>query len=196
MLHPTWSSNPNEYSAEEHGKICIVNNRLYIHKVMRINYTTYDVRLGQDAINPRNHADIMTLSRHDDDHPFEYARVIGIFHVDVIHGVEGATQHPVSKEVLWVRRFRCDESYRAGFKQKRLHRLEFLSSADDSAFGFLDPDEVIRASHLIPAFRYGVTNKFLSGESFGRAPDELDDYRYFYINMCSIYLFLSDFLTY
>ena len=132
---------------------------------------------------------IMTLSQHDDDHPFEYARVIGIFHVDVIHGVEGATQHPVSKEVLWVRRFRRDKSYRAGFKQKCLHRLEFLSSADDSAFGFLDPDEVICASHLIPAFCYGVTNKFLSGESFGSAPDELDDYRYFYINMCSIFFF-------
>ena len=56
---------------------------------MRINYTTYDVHLGQDTINPRNHADIMTLSRHDDDHPFEYTRVIGIFHVDVIHSVDG-----------------------------------------------------------------------------------------------------------
>ena len=72
MLHPTWSGNLNEYSAKEHGRICIVNNRLYIHKVMRINYTTYDVRLGQDAINPHNHADIMTLSQHDDEHPFEY----------------------------------------------------------------------------------------------------------------------------
>jgi hypothetical protein len=107
----------------------------------------------------------------------------------VIHGVEGATQHPVSKEVLWVRRFRRDKSYRAGFMQKRLHRLEFLSSGNDSAFGFLDPDEVIRASHLIPAFRYGPTNEFLSGESFGRAPGELDDYRYFYINMCSFFFF-------
>jgi hypothetical protein len=189
MLHPTWSADPNEYSAEEHGKICVVDNRLYLHKVMRINYTTYDVRLGQDSINPRNHADIMTLSRHDDDHPFEYARVIGIFHVDVIHGVEGATQHPVSKEVLWVRWFRRDKSYRAGFKQKRLHRLEFISSADDSAFGFLDPDEVIRASHLIPGFSYGPTEEFLSGESFGRAPEEIDDYRYFYINMCSTSFF-------
>jgi len=192
ILHPTWSADPNEYSTEEHGKICIVNNRLFLHKVMRINYTTYDVRQGQDAINPRNHADIMTLSRHDNDHPFEYARVIGIFHVDVIHGVEGATQHPISKEVLWVRRFRRDRSYRAGFQQKRLHRLEFISSRDDSAFGFLDPDEVIRASHLIPAFSHGPTEEFLSGESFGRAPGELDDYRYFYINMLSI-SFLSDF---
>jgi hypothetical protein len=191
MLHPTWSANPSEYSAEEHRKICIVNSRLYMHKVMRINYTTYDVRLGQDAINPRNHADIMTLSRHDDDHPFEYARVIGIFHVDVIHNVEGATQNPVSKEVLWVRWFRRDKSYLAGFQKKGLHRLEFLSSAEDCAFGFLDPDEVIRASHLIPAFRYGRTNQFLSGESLGRAPDEQDDYRHFHINMCSIFIFLA-----
>jgi hypothetical protein len=192
MLHPTWSADPNEYSVEEHRKICVVNDRLYWHKVMRINYTTYDIRLGQDSINSRNHADIMSLSRHDDEHPFEYCRVIGIFHVDVIHNVEGSTQHPVSKEVLWVRRFRRDKSYRAGFKQKRLHRLEFLPSNDDSAFGFLDPDEVIRASHLIPAFRYGPTEEFLSGESFGRAPGELDDYRYFYINMYGI-SFLSDF---
>ena len=104
----------------------------------------------------------------------------------MIHNVESATQHPVSKEVLWVRRFRRDKSYWAGFEQKRLHRLEFLSSGDESAFGFLDPDEVIRASHLIPAFHYGPTTEFLSGESFGRAAGELDDYRYFYINMCSI----------
>ena len=118
--------------------------------------------------------------------------VIGIFHVDVIHNVEGAAQHPVSKEVLWVCWFRHDKSYRVGFKQKHLHRLEFLPSNDDSNFGFLDPDEVIRTSHLIPTFCYGATEKFLNGESFGCAPGELDDYCYFYINMYSI-SFLSDF---
>jgi hypothetical protein len=94
--------------------------------------------------------------------------------------------------VLWVRRFRHDKSYRAGFKQKCLHRLEFVPSNDDSAFGFLDPDEVIRASHLIPAFHNGPTQEFLSGESFGRAPGELDDYGHFYINMYGISK-LSDF---
>ena len=62
MLHLTWSADPSEYSVEEHGKICIVKNCLYHHKVMRINYITYDVHLGQDIINPSNQADIMTLS--------------------------------------------------------------------------------------------------------------------------------------
>ena len=94
--------------------------------------------------------------------------------------------------MLWVHRFRRDKSYRAGFKQKCLHHLEFLPSNDDSAFGFLDPDEVICASHLIPAFCYRPTEEFLSGESFGCAPGELDDYRYFYVNMYSI-SFFSDF---
>ena len=110
----------------------------------------------------------------------------------MIHNVEGAAQHPVLKEVLWVHQFRRDKSYRAGFKQKHLHHLEFLPSNVDSNFGFLDPDEVINASHLIPTFSYGATEEFLNGESFGCAPGELDDYHYFYINMYSI-SFLSDF---
>ena len=159
---------------------------------MRINYTTCDVHLGQDVINPSNHADIMTLSWHDDEHLFEYCRVIGIFHIDVIHNVEGAAQHPVLKEVLWVHWFRHDKSYQVGFKQKHLHHLEFLPSNDDSKFGFLDPDEVIHASHLIPTFCYGATEEFLNGESFGHAPGKLDNYHYFYINMYRI-SFLSDF---
>jgi len=150
---------------------------------MRVNYTSYDVRQGQDSINSRNHADIMTLSRRDPDHPFEYGRVIGVFHVDVIHNKEGASKAPVSKEVLWVRWFRRDHTFAAGFKKKRLHRLEFYPSDDPLAFGFLDPDEVIRAAHLIPAFRYGGTEELLAGESLGRGEDEIDDWRYVFVNM-------------
>ena len=104
----------------------------------------------------------------------------------MIHNVEGAAQHPVSKEVLWVHQFRHDKSYQAGFKQKRLHCLEFLPSNDSSNFGFLDPDEVIHASHLVPTFCYGTTEGFLNGESFGCAPGKLYDYCYFYVNMYSI----------
>ncbi|KAF9472386.1 hypothetical protein BDN70DRAFT_900592 [Pholiota conissans] len=178
-LHPTWSGDGNEFTDDERGKIFIVNMRMFHHKVMRINYTGYDVRLGQDSINSRNHADIMILSRNNDGHPFEYGRVISVFHVEVIHNVEGAGPSiPVSKEVLWVHWFKRDASYRAGFKQKRLHRLEFLPSNNPAAFGFLDPDEVIRAVHLIPSFRYGTTKSLLRGESLARAPGEIDDWRF------------------
>ncbi|KJA19627.1 hypothetical protein HYPSUDRAFT_143405, partial [Hypholoma sublateritium FD-334 SS-4] len=185
ILHPTWSGDGNEFSDEERNKVFIVNERLYRHKVMRINYTTYDVRLGQDSVNARNHADIMVLSHTDEDHPFEYGRIISIFHVDVVIKTEeaGVSLTPVSKEVLWVRWYKRDSSYEAGFKRKRLHRLQFLPCDDTASFGFLDPDEVIRAVHLIPVFRYGKTNNFLPEASLGRAPGELSDWKYFYVNI-------------
>ncbi len=186
ILHPTWSGDGAEYSDEERNKVFFVNERLYRHKVMRINYTTYNVRLGQDSVNARNHADIMVLSRTDEDHPFEYGRIISTFHVDIVIKTEEAPKVapiPVSKEVLWVRWYRRDSSYGAGFKKKRLHRLQFLPYNDPDAFGFLDPDEVIRAVHLIPAFHYGKTSNFFSKESLGRAAGEVDDWKYFYVNM-------------
>ena len=180
LRHPEWSGDGEEFTPEERAKLYIMDERMYMHKVMRVNYTGYDMRQGQDSINSRNHANIMTLSREDTDHPFEYGRVIGIFHVDV--GInEGPSRASVSKEVLWVRWYRRDSTYRAGFKRKRLHRLAFLPEDDPKAFGFLDPDEVIRAAHLIPAFRHGATEE--RGESLGRAEGEGDDWQYFYVNM-------------
>lgn len=157
---------------------------MFRHKVLRVNYTTYDVRRGQDSMNPRTQADIMTLPQDDDAaHPFEYARIIGIFHLEVVHNVPGASTTPVSMEVLWVRRFRHDPCHAAGFKKKRLHRVAFIPATDPAAFGFINPDEVIRGAHLIPAFNYGGTEDLLQGESIARGVGERDDYMYFYVNM-------------
>lgn len=52
---------PRAHTAHEHLSLRIANNRIYHHRVCRINYTTYDVRRAQDSINPRTHADISTL---------------------------------------------------------------------------------------------------------------------------------------
>ncbi|KAG5649352.1 hypothetical protein H0H81_004375 [Sphagnurus paluster] len=72
VLHPNWSGGPNKFSETECANILILNDRFYRHKVMRVNYTSYDVWRGQDSINSRNHADIMTLAPEDDpsSHPF------------------------------------------------------------------------------------------------------------------------------
>ncbi|THU88482.1 hypothetical protein K435DRAFT_592588, partial [Dendrothele bispora CBS 962.96] len=59
------------------------NNRIYRHKVVQINHTTYDLRQDQDSINPRTHADIMALAPPDSKHPFIYGRVVGIFHANI-----------------------------------------------------------------------------------------------------------------
>lgn len=65
------------------GVLYSLNNQLYRHKVVRINYTTYDLRRDQDSINPRTHPHIITLSMPGTDHPFTYGRVIGVFHANV-----------------------------------------------------------------------------------------------------------------
>jgi hypothetical protein len=112
----------------------------------------------------------MILARKDDSsHPFEYARIIGIFHVDAIDNKGGVGDGPKTYDILWVRWYHCDTSYRAGFKRKRLHRVEFIPSDDPNAFGFLDPNEVVRAAHLIPAFHHGATESLLPGLSVARA---------------------------
>ena len=37
----------------------------------------------------------------------------------------------------------------------RLDRLWFLSMDKEDAFGFLDPNDILRAAHVIPAFKAG-----------------------------------------
>ena len=185
-MHPTWSGDGNEFSDEEYFKLVILNNQLFRHKVMHVNFTTYDVSRGQDSLNSRNHADVMVLSRNETatNHPFEYARIIGIFHVETLHNVAGgASDIPTMQEALWVCWFKVDGHNNAGFAKKCLHRVEFLPSSNPNAFGFLDPDEVIHTTHLIPAFHHGPTEEFLCGLSVGRAEGEVDDWQYFYVNM-------------
>jgi hypothetical protein len=129
----------------------------------------------------------MTLAPEADaSHPFAYAQILGIFHADVVHNVAGASTIPQPMEFLWVRRYRIDNTWRAGSKRKRLHRLEFLPDTDPNAFGFLDPDEVIRGAHIIPAFASGTTSELLAARSVGRLPrDGLDDedWKKYYVNL-------------
>jgi hypothetical protein len=172
-----------------------------------VNYTTYDLRRAQDSINPRTHPDIMLLSHEDEDgdnetesHPYWYARVIGIYHVDVRHISPNALLSGIQElEFLWVRWFGRDLDHNAGWNARRLHRVEFV--ADDpidsndpmcasGAFSFIDPAEVICGVHLIPTFTHGKTSKLLGPSIVRPHKDNNEDWQYFYINMYgSLHLF-------
>ncbi|KAG1842750.1 hypothetical protein DFJ58DRAFT_731909 [Suillus subalutaceus] len=131
--------------------------------MLRVNYTTYDLRRAQDSLNPRTHADIMVLARdQEDSHPYWYARVIGVFHVNTRYMRPGA--HPSIKRVdfLWV---------------------GFYDGDDESAFGFLDPDLVVRGVQLIPAFRYQRTTALLGLSIACQAADKDEDWDWYCINM-------------
>ncbi|KAJ6523907.1 hypothetical protein DFH09DRAFT_1372332 [Mycena vulgaris] len=56
-----------------------------------------------------------------------------------------------------------------------------MPDSEPDAYGFVDPDEVIRGSHLIPVFAHGPTDP-LPYTSLARKGDKFDDWRYHYVN--------------
>ena len=135
---------------------------------MRLNYTTYDLRRSQDIINIKTHSDVMVIANeeNDDAHPYWYARVIGIFHADVRYrNPQDEVTERRSMEFLWVRWLDGDLKHHSGFKAQWLPWIRFASSNDESAFGFLDPEMIVRAAYLIPAFVHGETEDQLPDNS-------------------------------
>ena len=178
----TFDGEEESYAAHERSRLVITNNSIYLHKTVRVNYTTYDMRRDQDSINPRTHPDVMVLSR-DDPHPYWYARVLAIFHVYALYTGEGARYaEPQKFDVLWIRWFGRDVSASGGFDTRRLHLIGFVESSDKDAFGFLDPDQVIRATHLIPAFMHGRTTEALGPSAIRHTSEDDMDWRFYYVN--------------
>jgi len=151
------------------------------------------MRRAQDSLNPRiqGHGDVMVLSPENDKenenpHPYWYACTLGVYHVNVRHlGPNSKSDQPQHMEFLFVRWFGRDLTLEPGWKAKRLLRLGFVPGNDETAFGFLDPTQVIRAVHLIPAFTWGHVTKYLTQRSVIarglKEPDE--DWQLYYVNM-------------
>lgn len=165
------------------------SDRIHFHKVLHVNYTTYDVQRAQDSINPRTHPFIMLLAHEDDDdseddkHPYWYAQVIGIFHFDVIYrGIHSTSFRSQRMDVLWVRWLGVDPDA-PGLSHHRLPRVGFVHHHEAMLFSFVDPNEVLRGTHLIPSFAYGKTDSLLP-KSLVRQPSCKDmDYVNYYVNM-------------
>ena len=135
------------------------HDRMYKHKTMHINYTSYDVRRDVDVISTsttEEYSNVMVLAPETIclyGHPFWYARVLGIYHVNVVYIGEGNTDFlPRRLEFLWVRWYELEDQ--PGIS--RLDRLSLPPPSDSYSFGFLDPDDVLRACHTIPVYREGL----------------------------------------
>lgn len=178
--------NGDEYDFTDDERECIVfhNNKIHDHPLLRVNYTTYDLRREQDTINPLSRADIMVLSQEDErTHPYWYARVVKIFHIMVEHREDHFSPFakPARMDVLFVRWFQLDSNFNAGWDAKRLYRVQFFENdRSGDAFGFIDPNLVVRGVHLIPAFAYGETDN--PEHPLGARLQDVD-WRYSYVNM-------------
>jgi hypothetical protein len=126
----------------------------------------------------------------EDPHPYWYARILGIYHVNVRYiGPNRTISHePQRMEFLFVRWFGRDPTPRPGWKTKRLFCLGFVPGNDETAFGFINPAQVIRSVHLIPAFAWGHTTKYIPQKSvIARGTNEPDDdWQSYYVAMWAI----------
>lgn len=143
------------FTNEEHNSVIIPNNTIYSVQTMQVHYTTYDLRREYDTINPRTHADVMVLSGETiPSHPYWYARVLGIYHMETwLNNGDQPVKHHL--EVLWVRWLAPLQNHKCGIKHAHLPKVAFVEESDPDSFGFLDPGQVIRGAHLIPAFSAG-----------------------------------------
>jgi hypothetical protein len=195
LLNREFDGDDIPFSPAERNTVRIIDNRIYSAKVLRVNYTTYDVRREQDSINPRtDHRDVMVPSPEDgpDASPYWYARVLGVFHARVLHTGPAARNRSIQRmEFLWVRWFGTVPGHKSGFKPGRLPKIGFVPETDELAFGFLDPSLVIRACHLIPAFADGTTTDLLnSTHTAARLPGETSDWTSFYVSMYAFKCFI------
>lgn len=111
-------------------------------------------------------------------HPFSYARVLGIFHANVIYvGPDSRDYLARRMEFLWVRWFELVSPAKNGLT---LDTLRFIPMVDPDAFGFVDPSDVLRACHLIPAFHHGHLHPDRIAMSM-MAKDG-NDWRQYYVN--------------
>ncbi len=167
--------------------LIITGEHIYEHKVLWINYTSYDLHHKQDIINPQTSSDVMMFTPKDkhEAHPYWYARVIGIYHV-LVHDKNNSNNANVSKQIdfLWVQWYGFDREYRSGFRTKQLHQVGFLNAEEGGTFGFIDPNDVLCSVHLLLTFVLDTTNVFLEGPSITRCLDEGDeDYERYYVNL-------------
>lgn len=176
---------------QSQGSILFKNDRIYRHNLARINYTSYDVRRSQDVINPTTpHRDIMLLASARNpnqadtslNHPFLYARVLGIFHTNAIYVGKSMQDYSSRRiEFLWVRWLQIVDGTSSDWGSLKLDLVSFPPIAAEAAFGFVDPADVLRGSHVIPAFSKGKV-RIRDGGGLSRCAHDDDDWRRYYIN--------------
>lgn len=171
--------------------VLVKGNCVYLHRILRINYTSYDVRRLQDIINANSsHSNIMVLCKSADsvaDEPssessrFRYGRILGTYHVKAMYTGVGMPNHNSHRiEFLWVRWYDQVGQAETGWSHRRLDRVRFAPLDDADAFDILDPSDVLRGCHIIPRFSLG--RKHLDSTGMSELAKDASDWREYYVN--------------
>jgi hypothetical protein len=177
---------PDTVGADQWVHTILRDHKIYSHKLLRINYTTYDVRRSQDVLHVGTpHCNVMFLNGRygpetwRSEHPYVYAKVLGVFHADVSYAgpLPPGLQRPEYRRIdfAWIQWYHfADADTPFG-----LDRVAPCLVDSAGALTFIDPADVVRCVHLIP--------RFSQGKFTGRIPDSLivdmrDSWEEYFIN--------------
>ncbi|KAF9235723.1 hypothetical protein BU15DRAFT_51036, partial [Melanogaster broomeanus] len=156
---------------------------IYQHLLLCLNYTTYDLQHETETVNLKtDRCDIMLLSQPDGlkTHPFCYAHILGIYHANVIYTGPGSRNYQSRCiEFLWVHWFEVLDQP-LGWEHLALNIACFVLMASTDAFGFMDPANILRCCHLIPAFKGGKLHS--DGIAMSHHARNSEDWKHYYIN--------------
>jgi hypothetical protein len=168
---------------EDSKFVFLKKDTIYHHRLSRFHFTTYDVRRGTDIINPGTaRCNIMLLSDTTDLHHFLYARVIGAYHANVIYTGTGMRDYEARRmDFLWVRWYEVVDPASSGWGSSKLDSLRFLPINRPNAFGFVDPKDVLRGSHILPNFNFAKGKRHADGKGVSCCAKDGKDYHRYYV---------------
>lgn len=154
---------------------------MYIHSLFRVNYTTYDLHCKSDSVNPQtDHHDIMLLAAENDvrseGHLFRYARVLGVYHANVILLGPHSKDYQAQRMEFWFKLL----NEPSGWKACKLDRARFLPMSSSDAFRFVNPADVVRCCHIVPSFADGKLHP--DGVAMSRIACDSGDWKVYYVN--------------
>ncbi|TEB29042.1 hypothetical protein FA13DRAFT_1597683, partial [Coprinellus micaceus] len=195
------------FSPAHSNGVYLQSDRFYRHKVMQINYTTYDCRRAQDTSNPSTtRHNVMCLRAQSSNSKLEpssdgdrkikesggrfvYGRILGIIHVNIIYAGPGMLDHrPRRFDLLWVRWYDSKDSQFSEatlWSTMRMERVALRPLSDPEACDFIDPSDVVRAAHIIPRFSQNRTfseEDALQGQIFSKIAKDVEDWQEYYVN--------------
>ena len=123
---------------------------------------------------------LATTMDNDVDHPFLYVCVLGIYHPNVTFAGDDIQNYQARQfEFLWVHWYRY-QGQNVQWRDLKLDVLSFPPVTSDGAFGYVDPGNVLRACHIIPAFSSG--EKYPNKVSLSRSTNNSQDWSRYYVN--------------
>ena len=188
--HPGCRTVPRDAALDDDACkfVFLKKDTIYHHKLSRFHFTTYDVRRGTDIINPgTSRCNIMLLVSNADatdssttEHHFLYARVLGVYHANVVYTGPGMRDYEARRlDFLWVRWYEIVDPASSGWYKSRLDSVRFPALNGDNAFGFVDPKDVLRGCHIIPNFAKG--KRHVDGVGISHCAKDSKDYNCYYI---------------